>query len=195
MADVEKMSSGAATRDVTGRWRWFIALGVCELILGGIASTDLMVASLASVLVIGVTMVFAGLVQIVHAFSSRGGGGILFWLLAGVAYCAVGGIVLLDPVLASLTLSLTAGLMLIAAGAMRMWAGIGMRPSEGWQWIVTAGAFTVCVGGVMVTTWPAIGLWFLGGLLVVDLIFRGWGLIAFGVSLRRARPGRRPKPL
>jgi uncharacterized membrane protein HdeD (DUF308 family) len=36
----------------------------------------------------------------------------------------------------------------------------------------------------VVAAWPAIGLWFLGAMLVVDLIFQGWGLIAFGVALR-----------
>jgi len=184
MTDAEKTPLGAAIHEVTGKWGWFVALGVGELVLGGIASADLLAASLASVLVIGVAMTFAGLLQIAHALSVRGWRGMLLWLFAGLVYGAAGIIVLFDPLLASLTLSLTAGLMLIAAGVMRISAGIRMRPTTGWQWIVAAGAFTVCVGGFVVAAWPTIGLWFLGALLAVDLIFRGWGLIAFGVMLR-----------
>ncbi|MGA7996218.1 MAG: HdeD family acid-resistance protein, partial [Bradyrhizobium sp.] len=32
--------------------------------------------------------------------------------------------------------------------------------------------------------WPAISLWLLGAMLVVDLIFQGWGFIAFGMALK-----------
>ncbi len=179
-----RVSLGAAIHAITGRWGWFVALGVGELILGGIASANLMATNLASVLVIGAAMIFAGLLQIAHAFSARGLRGVLFWLLAGVIYGAAGVIILFDPLLASLTLSLTAGMFLVVAGLMRIWAGLHVRPAAGWRWIVAAGALTVCVGGIVVAAWPAIGLWFLGAMLVVDLIFQGWGLIAFGVALR-----------
>ncbi len=37
----------------------------------------------------------------------------------------------------------------------------------------------------------ATNVWFLGAMLVVDLIFQGWGLIAFGLALK-ARTSRRP---
>ena len=48
-----KPALGTAIHAITGKWGWFVALGVGELILGGIASTNLLAASLASVLVIG----------------------------------------------------------------------------------------------------------------------------------------------
>ncbi|GAB6995638.1 hypothetical protein JCM18382A_04060 [Bradyrhizobium sp. 17-4] len=60
----------------------------------------------------------------------------------------------------------------------------------GLGWLVAAGALTVCVGAVVVAAWPAIGLLLLGVMLVVDLIFQGWGLILFGLALR-ARASRR----
>lgn len=40
-----------------GKCGWFVALGIGELILGGIASANLMAASFASILAIGATMV------------------------------------------------------------------------------------------------------------------------------------------
>ncbi|WP_027555464.1 HdeD family acid-resistance protein [Bradyrhizobium sp. Cp5.3] len=179
-----RTSLGHAIHAITGKWGWFVALGVGELILGGIASTNLMAASLASVLVIGATMVVAGIFQIVHAFSMHGLRGFLFWLLAGIVYTAAGAIILYDPLLASFTLSLVVCAFLVAAGVMRTWAGFHMRPAAGWRWIVAAGVLTFCVGILLVATWPAIGLWLLGAMLVVDLIFQGWGLIAFGLALR-----------
>jgi len=177
-------SLGRAIHAITGKWGWFVALGIGELILGGVASVNLMAASLASVLVIGATMAVAGIFQIVHAFSMHGLRGFLFWLLAGIVYAAAGAIILYDPVLASFTLSLVVCVFLVAAGAMRMWAGFNMRPAAGWRWIVAAGVLTFCVGIILAAAWPGIGLWLLGAMLVVDLVFQGWGLIAFGLALK-----------
>jgi uncharacterized membrane protein HdeD (DUF308 family) len=177
-------SLGRAIHVITGKWGWFVALGIGELILGGIASANLMAASLASVLVIGAAMAVAGIFQIVHAFSVRVLRGFLFWLFAGIVYLAAGAIILYDPILASLTLSLVVCAFLVAAGAMRIWAGFHMRPVAGWRWIVAAGVLTFCVGILLAAAWPAISLWLLGAMLVVDLVFQGWGLIAFGLALR-----------
>jgi uncharacterized membrane protein HdeD (DUF308 family) len=179
-----KATLGTAIHAITGKWGWFVALGIGELILGGVASANLMAANLASVLVIGAAMVVAGIFQIIHAFSARGLRGFLFWQLAGIVYAAAGAIILYDPVLASLTLSLTAGVFLVAAGVMRAWAGFHARPAAGWRWIVAGGVLTFCVGVMLVAAWPSIGLWLLGAMLVVDLIFQGWGLIMFGLALK-----------
>ncbi|MFM9776398.1 hypothetical protein ACKI1Z_42850, partial [Streptomyces galilaeus] len=59
-----KPALGAAIHAIAPRWGWFVALGVGELILGGVASTNLLAASLASVLVIGAAIAVAGLIQI-----------------------------------------------------------------------------------------------------------------------------------
>ena len=80
MTDISgvKPALGTAIHAIAGKWGWFIALGVGELVLGGIASVNLMAATLASVLLIGASMVAAGIFQIVHAFSARGLGGFLY---------------------------------------------------------------------------------------------------------------------
>jgi len=189
-----KPTLGTSLHTIAGKWRWFVALGVGELILGGVASTNLTASNLVSVLVIGAAMVAAGVFQIVHAFSTRGLRGFLFWQLAGIVYAAAGAIILYDPVFASLTLSLTAGVFLIAAGVVRIWAGFHARPAVGWRWIVAAGVVTFSVGGIVVAAWPGIGLWFLGAMLVVDLIFQGWGLIVFGLALRARASGHSDQP-
>jgi uncharacterized membrane protein HdeD (DUF308 family) len=186
MTDVStaRVSLGTAIHAIRGKWGWFIVLGVGELILGGIASVNLMAANLASVLVIGAAMFVAGILQIVHGFFARGIRGFLFWLLGGIVYAASGAIILYDPILASFVLALAAGVLLLAAGITRVWAGFQARPMAGWRWIVAAGVLTFCIGVVLIAAWPGIGLWFLGAMLVVDLIFQGWGMIAFGVALK-----------
>ena len=175
---------GSTIRAIDRKWGWFVALGIGELILGGIASTNLLAANLASVLFIGAAMLVGGIFQIVHAFSARGVRGFLYWLTGGIVYGAAGAVILYDPILGSLTLSLLAGVLLLVAGVLRAWAGFHSRPAAGWRWIVAAGVLTFCVGVILIAAWPVISLWLLGAMLVVDLIFQGWGFVAFGIALK-----------
>jgi uncharacterized membrane protein HdeD (DUF308 family) len=191
-AAAAKPSLGAAVHAITGKWGWFVALGVGEFILGGIASSNLFAASLASALVIGAAMIGAGILQIVHGISMRGVRSFLPWQVGGIVYALAGAVIVYNPLLASLTLSLAVGAMLAASGLVRAWAGFHARPAAGWRWVVAAGVVTFIVGVVLLAAWPAIGLWYLGAMLVVDLIFQGWGLLAFGMALR-ARAVRQAK--
>jgi uncharacterized membrane protein HdeD (DUF308 family) len=191
---VIRPSLGSSVRAISGKWGGFVALGVGQLVLGGIASANLFAADLASVLVIGAAMLAAGTFQIVHAFSARGGRGFLFWLIGGIIYGAAGAVILYDPVLASFALSLVAGVLLVVTGMLRAWAGFHSRPAAGWRWLVAAGILTFCVGVIVIAAWPGIGLWLLGAMLVVDLAFQGWGFIAFGIALKARTSRPRPRP-
>src|ERR1700760_2987252 len=161
------------SRAISGKWGWFVALGVIDLIIGGVASTNLMLANLASVLFIGAAVLVSGIFQVIHAFSARRLRSFLFWLASSLVYTAAGVIILYDPVLASLELSLLVGAFLVVAGLMRAWAGFHARPAAGWRWIVAAGALTFVVGVIVIVAWPAIGVWLFGAMLVVDLIVQG----------------------
>ncbi|WP_245454405.1 DUF308 domain-containing protein [Bradyrhizobium sp. RP6] len=119
-----KASLGRTIHATSGKWSWFVALG--ELVLGGIASANLMVASLVSMLVIGATKAVARIFQIVHAVSVRVMRGFMVWRLAGVVYGAAGIFILDDPVLASFTLSLAVCAFLVVAGMVRIWVGFHM---------------------------------------------------------------------
>lgn len=72
------------------------------------------------------------------------------------------------------------------------WHMSGPHFRDCWRWIVAAGVLTFCVGVMIVAPWPTIGLWLLGAMLTVDLVFQGWGLIAFGLALK-ARASRRSR--
>jgi uncharacterized membrane protein HdeD (DUF308 family) len=37
---------------------------------------------------------------------------------------------------------------------------------------------------IVIAAWPGIGVWLFGAMLVVDLIFQGWGYVVFGMMLR-----------
>ena len=175
---------GEAFAKVRANWGWFVALGVGLLILGVIAVANLLTATVASVLLVGVMMLMGGVAQIVLAFRVKTWGRFVFWLLSGILYAAGGILAFVNPLLASAVLTLLLAISLIFAGALRIAVGFGARPEKGWGWIVVAGVLTVLAGIIIGIGWPVNSVWVLGMFLAVDLMFQGWSYIAFGLALR-----------
>lgn len=170
------------TRD---KWGWFVALGVLLLVFGGIAFGNLFIATVASVYLVGWLMLFAGAVEIVHAFGVKSWGRFFYWLLSGLLYALAGFFAFYNPLLASTVLTLLLAVALIASGVLRTWVGYQHRGEKGSGWIIAAGVVTVLAGVVIAIGWPVNSLWVLGMFLAIDLIFQGWTFIAFGLALKR----------
>jgi len=181
---VDHRSLGAGLNEVAGKWGWFVTLGVGLLIAGGVASANLFLATLASILYIAVMMLVGGVMQFVHAFTAHDWKRRVLLVLGGALYALSGAIAVYDPIMASVGISLVVGVLLIAAGAVRIASAVQDRNHKGWGWVAASGMLTLIVGSVVVAAWPAIGIWLLGAILTVDLIFQGWGFIAFGLALR-----------
>ena len=132
-------------------------------------------------------MMFAGgVLELVDAFTLAG------WqrkrslrLLAGVIYGFAGALVVFDPLLVSVSLSLALGTLLCFVGALRIGFGFQHHDEKARGWIVVAGTFTLIAGAVVLIAWPGISLWPLGAILTVDLILQGWSFTALGLAYGR----------
>ncbi|KQV78095.1 HdeD family acid-resistance protein [Rhizobium sp. Root1220] len=171
---------------VERQWGWFAALGAGLLIAGGIASANLFASTLASVFYIAAMMLVGAVMQIVHAFTSHDWKRRALYLLTGLFYGAAGILAVYDPVFSALGITIGIGALLVASGAFRTISGFVDRTKKGWGWIAASGLLTFVVGAFLLSQ-PLVGLWFLGALLTVDLIFQGWGFLAFGLALRGRR--------
>ncbi|MEO4001687.1 HdeD family acid-resistance protein [Mesorhizobium sp. CAU 1732] len=164
---------------------WFVVLGVVVLGAGLFASANLLTATFASVLMVGAMMIVGGIGEIVHAFGVRTWGGFALWLLTGILYAAAGVLTFYNPMFATAILTLMIAVSLIAAGAVRIFAGLTQRGSSGWGWIVAGGVVTLVVGLVIMLRWPINSLWVLGIFLAVDLMMQGLSYITYGIGFRR----------
>ncbi len=174
-----------AISQTRAKWGWFVALGVLLLIFGGIAFGNLFIATVASVYLIGWMMLFAGVVEIIHAFGVKTWGRFFYWLLSGLLYAVAGFFAFYNPLLASAVLTFLLAVALIAAGVLRIWVGYQNRETKGSGWIIAAGVVTTLAGVAIAMGWPVNSLWVLGLFLAIDLIFQGWTFIAFGLALKR----------
>jgi uncharacterized membrane protein HdeD (DUF308 family) len=143
-------------------------------------------ATVASVFVVGIMMLIAGIAEVINAFQIKTWGGFLLWLLLGVLYIVAGFLTFENPLLAAALLTLLLGAALVASGIMRIVLGFSMKQAAPWIWVVLSGLITFLIGLVILAHWPVASLYVLGILLGIDLIVAGAGWIGAGLGVKGA---------
>ena len=104
-------SSPRSLDDVTGleplraKSGWIVALGAVYIVAGIIALGSVVLATVATVFVVGIMMVIAGVAEVINAFQIKTWGRFLLWLLLGALYIAAGFITFENPLLAAAILT------------------------------------------------------------------------------------------
>ena len=159
-----------------------------------IALGSVVLATVATVLVVGVMMLIAGVAEVINAFQMQGWGQFLLWLLLGVLYIVAGFVTFENPLMAAAVLTLILGIALVVSGIMRIILGFSVKNGIPWMWIVLSGAITLLLGIIILAQWPVSSLYILGMFLGIDLIFAGVGWIGLGFGLRNHPPPRDGDP-
>jgi uncharacterized membrane protein HdeD (DUF308 family) len=164
---------------------WIIALGIVYVVAGFIALGSVVMATIATVFVVGIMMLIAGVAEVFHAFQIKTWGRFLLWLLLGALYIIAGFLTFENPLLAAALLTLLLGVSLIASGIMRIVLAFNMKGGTPWIWVVVSGVITLVLGLIILVHWPVSSLYILGLFLGIDLIFAGAGWLAVGFGLRK----------
>ena len=88
------------------KWGWIVALGVVFLIAGLVALGSVVMATVASVAVVGAMMLVSGIAEIVNAFGVKTWGKFFLWALLGALYVVAGLVTFQNPLLAATVLTL-----------------------------------------------------------------------------------------
>jgi uncharacterized membrane protein HdeD (DUF308 family) len=163
---------------------WIVALGVIYVIAGFVALGSVVLATVATVFVVGIMMLIAGAAEVINAFQIKTWGKFLLWLLLGVLYIVAGFVTFENPLLAAALLTLLLGVSLVASGIMRIVLAFSMKEGAPWIWVALSGAITLLLGIVILAHWPVSGLYILGLFLGIDLVLAGASWIAVGFGLR-----------
>jgi uncharacterized membrane protein HdeD (DUF308 family) len=166
---------------------WIVALGVVYLIAGFIALGSVAMATVATVFIVGIMMLLAGVAEIISAFQVKSWGKFVLWILLGILYVVAGFATFENPLLAAAILTLVLGASLIVSGIMRIILAFGMKEGMPWMWIVLSGVITFLLGAIILAHWPVSSVYVLGLFLGIDLVFAGVGWIGLGLGLRRYR--------
>jgi uncharacterized membrane protein HdeD (DUF308 family) len=180
-------SLGSALSSLGPKWGWAVALGAALVVCGIIALLSLVVATAVTVIWVGAMMIIAGVAEIVQGYRLKGSWGrSILWMITGAFYIIGGFFAVVNPLLASVVLTLILAIALIIAGGVRTWMGFQLK-GEGHSWVILSGILTLLFGLIILIHWPFSSLYALGIILGVDLIQTGAGWMHLGFFLKRHR--------
>ena len=178
-------SLGSGLSTLSSKWGWAVALGIALILCGVVALLSLIVATAVAVIWIGVMMITAGVVEIAHGYKMKGWGRSILWMVTGALYIIGGFFAVVDPLPASIVLTLILAIALIIIGCVRTWMGFQLRGEGHKGWVILSGVLTLLFGVVILIHWPYSGLYALGIILGVDLIQTGAGWLHLGFFLKK----------
>ena len=101
------------------KWGWIVALGVVYVVAGIIALGSVVSATRATVFVVGIMMIIAGVAEVINAFQIKTWGKFLFWLALGILYIIAGFVAFENPLLTAVWLTFILGVALLVLGPRR----------------------------------------------------------------------------
>jgi uncharacterized membrane protein HdeD (DUF308 family) len=180
-------SLGLAIEHLRARWGEIVAFGALLVVLGLAALCFTLPSTIATVTVNGVFFLVAGVAEIGVGAHAKSWARFFLWIIGGAIYLLAGVVCILNPVFASLALTLALGAGLIAAAVVRAYLAFHLPGGNPRAMVLLAAAVTFLLGLVIVVHWPTDSVYVLGILLGVDLLFHGIGWATFGLGLRPRR--------
>jgi uncharacterized membrane protein HdeD (DUF308 family) len=172
---------GSEARHLTG---WSIAVSLL-LILAGILAIGLpLTAGIAVNIVVAWLLLFGGVAHLVFAWHLRAMGGVIWQVLLGALYIAIGVYLLMRPVSGLVTLTLALAIYLFADGVLDLILAFQVRPRQGWGWLLLDGIVTLILAVMIWRTWPTSTEWVIGTLVGISLIFSGTTRLMLSLAAR-----------
>jgi len=177
---------GAVYGELKKKWGWLLALGVLLVVLGILGLWMSFAMTLATVTLFGALLVAGGVFQFLNAFQLKGWKSMLWHLLIAFLYLAGGIVIVIDPVFASLGLTIALAWILIAVGLLRILMAFQLHPADGWFWPMVSGIISILLGGMILGQWPASGFWVIGLFVAIEMIVNGWSSVFVALAARKA---------
>jgi uncharacterized membrane protein HdeD (DUF308 family) len=156
--------------------------GILTILFGLFAIGSPLYTGLAVAVMVGMALVAAGVSMTVFAFQAPSLGRGILKLLFGALTVVVGIAVLAQPGMALAKLTLLLGAYFIADGVMTMIVAFNVKPRPGWGWMTFNGVVTIALGWMILKGWPLSGVWAIGVLVGIRLLFAGITMLTLGTA-------------
>ena len=153
-------------------------LGVLMIIVGMLAIAAPMAAGEWAVWAIGILLGVAGVLRLLSAFHATSWGGGALRLLWGALTTVCAALVITNPIAGVFTLTLILAIYFVIQGIAEIIMSLRMKPLAGWGWVLFNGIIALVLGLIIWSEWPLSGVWAIGTLLGINILFTGWCLIA-----------------
>ena len=171
----------AALRQLQENWKWYFALGIGLVILGMLAVIFTVASTLVSVIFLGILFMTIGVFEGIKSLKLNQWGSFFLHLFLCVVYLGAGILMVLYPTANAVSLTLLLALFFVITGILRMVVAFTKHVPH--QILLALNGLVTLILGILIwSQWPYSGLWALGMLVGIDMIFTGWTWIM--ISLR-----------
>lgn len=174
---------------LSSHWLLFILVGVLLIVGGGVAITVPVISAIAPNELLGLVLMFVGIVQLAQSGKMLGAPVFAWYLVLGLL-AAIGGVfVYLDPFANVVPVMVLMALVFALHGLTQIIFAAKVRQMKGWHWFLVSACIAFLVAGLLLIKLPY-GHTFtpatIGG---VSLIFAGWAYVAVAMAARNAARG------
>jgi uncharacterized membrane protein HdeD (DUF308 family) len=170
--------------DVKKNAGWLVVLGVVTVIAGILSVASPLIGGLTVTVLVGTAMVIAGIARTVGVFHAGSFGQGALALIGGILTFVAGTILVVRPGIGLESLTLLLGGYLLVDGISGGVLAFHVRPVKGWGWMLLSAVMGVLLGILLLWEWPLSGLWAIGTLVGINLIFAGFSFISIGSASR-----------
>lgn len=161
-----------------------ITFGILLILSGIVFITFTGIATLTSVYLFGLLMIFAGILQAVTSISALSGGYRWLWLLFSVLYILAGVFAFKAPLATASALTWLIAAFILVGGLFRIVSAFQLRSLNGWGWVLFSGILLL-ITGILIAINPTSPLWLLGLMLGLDLLFQGINLLMLSFMIKK----------
>ncbi|MBA3603039.1 MAG: HdeD family acid-resistance protein [Parachlamydiaceae bacterium] len=170
-------------KEVQKHWGWFLGVGILLIFLGTLAIGGAGFVTMVSMVFFGTLMLIGGVVQGINAIKTRNGDGFLVNLLTALLYIVVGLMLLLNPAIGAITLTLLLAVFYTVSGLFKIVAAVFNRYAQ-WGWMLFSGIVSLVLGLMIWAEWPISGLWVIGLFIGIDMIIVGWIWVTLALTAK-----------
>jgi len=165
-----------------GKSIWPVVMGVLMILLGMAAIGSPFVAGTAWTILLGGIVLVGGIAELAHAFFAANWKAGILKFIGGVLALILGVLILTRPVAGLAFITLMLAIYFVIDGIFKIVLSLKLRPLPGWGWMLFSGIITLILGGLIWGEWPLSGVWAVGVLLGLRILFAGWAMIFVGMG-------------
>jgi uncharacterized membrane protein HdeD (DUF308 family) len=171
-------------------WFWLLILGIALIVVGFLAMGSSLLTTLIFEIVFGILFLVGSCAELASSIFARKWSGFILHVLAGVLYFVVGLLVLSNPGITAVAITLMLAAVLLVEGMLRIISALMHRFAH-WGWALAHGVVAFILGVLIWRHWPEDSLWVIGMFIGIDMLFSGWSWVMLALSLRSMIP---PQP-
>jgi uncharacterized membrane protein HdeD (DUF308 family) len=184
MNEIDVLTVGIPT-EMIQNWGWFLAFGIGLVLLGIVAITRSVKATIASVSFFGWLLLIAAGIEVAQAFMVGKWAGFFMHVLAAVLFGVTGGLFVWRTVISAEVATLLMAMFFLMSGLFQLVSALAIHAFPGWGWQALNGGVTFLLGILVLAQWPASGLRAIGLFVGIDLVFFGWSWVNLALGLHK----------